>query len=120
MKTTKKPHGNGAAKKNDVMVKDAPTVAEATQVGGPVQIKTEDQQALRELDQTLLQMRLQLANLSVQAEILQSQRQQLVQKILDTDKSFYAQVEQTAAGLGLDLKTTKWNFDSARMTFTKA
>jgi hypothetical protein len=119
MKTTKKPHGNGAAKKNDV-VKAVPPVAEATQVGGPVQIKTEDQQALRELDQSLMQMRLQLANFSVQAEILQSQRQQLVQKILDADKAFYAQVEQTAAGYGLDLKTTKWNFDSAQMTFTKA
>jgi len=88
-------------------------------VAGVVHIREEDQKIIREIDQELLRAKMELANLTVQIEVLTGQKQQLVQRVIDLDKGMFERVKKTAGEYGLDLEKSKWNFDAGRMAFSK-
>ncbi len=86
---------------------------------GVVVLREEDQKIIRELDQEMLRLKLELANVTAQTHVMQLKQGQLAQQLVDTDRGFFERVKKTAGEYGLDLDKQKWNFDASKMAFSK-
>ena len=107
-------------KKNGGTVTDMPTNPALVQPNpNLVAVKPEDQKIVREFDQELAKQKMELANLTVQIELMKNKRREVVQKLVDVDKQYFERISKIAAEYGLDMQQTKWNFDAAKMAFSK-
>jgi hypothetical protein len=93
----------------------ASSIPEPTNSG--VVFKEEDQNALRQIDQQAVQVRLDLANLTLDFE---NKKSQIIARLMEINRVYNERLKTAAASFGYDISQGKWNFDPHQMLLTKA
>ena len=103
-------------KKTNTTPKDCVDVGGCTPI---IQLKEEDQKIILELVQEVAVAKNVLTDTSVQALLIEQQRQRAVQQLIGLNNTLVERIKKTAVEYGLDLEHQTWDFDASKMSFSK-